>query len=109
MDHGSNMRLQSEQEIAMSADDPKTDPAQFARDSAVPIRPEPKDGGIPAGQHGEIENNANPDDAEADDPGITAEDLTGSNTDTVHNATGDLEGDRDDQPDSDNPNDYGQE
>jgi|GEM_PF-1217885 len=97
----------------MPADDPRIDPAQrakeLARDSEIPIRPEPEDGGIPSGQRGEIENDANPDDAEADDPGITTEDLTGSNTDTVRNAVRDLGGDRDDQPDSDNPNDYGQE
>jgi len=97
----------------MPADDPRIDPAQRAKEIAreidIPIRPEPKDGGIPAGQRGEIKNDANPDDAEADDPGLTTEDLTGSNTNTVRNAVRDLDGDRDDQPDSDNPNDYGQE
>jgi len=92
----------------MSADDPKIDPAQLTRSSEVPIRPEPTDGGIPAGQHGKIENNANPDDADGDDPGITTEELTGSNTDTVRKATRDLDGDDDNQPDSDNPNDYGE-
>ena len=93
----------------MPADDPKIDSVQLARDSEVPIRPEPTDGGIPAGQRGEIENDADPDDAEADDPGVTTEDLAGSNTDTVRNAISDLDGDKDDQPDSDNPNDYGQD
>ncbi len=93
----------------MPADTPKPDPAQLARDSEIPIRPEPKDGGIPAGQRGEIENDANPDDADANDPGLTTEDLAGSNTDTVRNAVSDLDGDEDDQPDSDNPNDYGQD
>jgi hypothetical protein len=92
----------------MPADDPKIDPAQLARDSEVPLRPEPKDGGIPAGQRGEIENNANPDDADPDDVGVTSEALTGSNTDTVRNATRDLDSDDDNQPDSDNPNDYGE-
>ena len=93
----------------MPANDPQIDPAKLARDSELPIRPEPKDGGIPAGQRGEIENDANPDDAEADDPGLTTEDLAGSNIDTIGNAVSDLDGDADDQPDSDNPNDYGQD
>ena len=92
----------------MPADDPKIDPAQLARNSKVPLRPEPKDGGIPAGQRGEIENSANPDDADPDDVGVTSEALTGSNTDTVRNAARDLDGDDDNQPDSDNPNDYGE-
>ena len=39
----------------------------------LPIRPEPFDEGIPAGERGDLENDADPDDADADDPGLTTE------------------------------------
>ncbi len=94
----------------MSADDPKKiDPAELDRMSTPPIRPEPKDEGIAAGGRGDIENDVNPDDAEPDDLGIGLEDLPGSNTETIGNAAHDRDGDRDDAPDSDNPNDYGED
>ena len=75
----------------------------------LPIRPKPFNEGLPAGERGDLENDADPDDADADDPGLTTEDLGGSNADIVDNATSDLDGDADDQPDSDNPNDYGED
>ena len=84
----------------MPAEDAKIDAAQRARNTEFPIRPEPNDDGIPAGQSGEVEHSPER---------IASEDLAGSNTETVRNAVSDLDGEDADQPDSDNPNDYGQD